>query len=73
MSSQIELFGQKSSKTAHTLLREKSKILPIKQQLKWCEILQIPPDSIDWKKAYKTIYFSTIATKLKSFQIRLNL
>ena len=43
---QIELLGQ-SNKTAYTFLREKSKILPIKQQLKWCEILQIPPDFID--------------------------
>ena len=34
MISQIELLGQ-SNKTAYTFLREKSKILPIKQQLKW--------------------------------------
>ena len=45
---QIELLGQ-SNKTAYTFLREKSEILPIKQQLKWCEILQILPESIDWK------------------------
>ena len=55
MLSQIELLGQ-SNKTAYTFLREKSKILPIKQQLKWCKILQIPPDSIDWKKVYKNNY-----------------
>ena len=74
MLSQIELLGQ-SNKTAYTFLREKSKILPIKQQEKWCEILQIPPDSINWKKVYENneIYFSTIETKLRSFQIRLNL
>ena len=72
MLSYIELLGQ-SNKTAYTFLREKSKILPIKQQLKWCDILQIPPESIDWKKVYENNYFSTIETKLRSFQIRLNL
>ena len=60
-------------KTAYTFLRKKSKILPIKQQPKWCEILQIPPESINWKKIYENNYFSTIETKLRSFQIRLNL
>ena len=35
---QIELLGQ-SNKTAYTFLREKSKIVLINQQLKWCEIL----------------------------------
>ena len=64
---------EQSNKTAYTFLREKSKILPIKQQLKWCDILQIPPESIDWKKVYANNYFSTIETKLRSFQIRLNL
>ena len=66
MLSQIELLGQ-SNKTAYTFLREKSKILPIKQQLKWCDILQIPPESIDWKKVHENNYFSTIETKLRSF------
>ena len=72
MLSQIELLGQ-SNKTAYTFLSKKSKILPIKQQLKWCENLQIPPESIDWKKIYENNYFSTIEAKLRSFQIRLNL
>ena len=72
MLSHIELLGQ-SNKTAYTFLREKSKILPIKQQLKWCDILQISPESIDWKKVYENNYFSTIETKLRSFQIKLNL
>ena len=58
----------------HTpFLKEKSKILPIKQQLRWCDILQIPSDSIDWKKIYENNYFSSIETKLRSFQIKLNL
>ena len=29
--------------------------------------------SIDWKKVYENNYYSTIETKLRSFQIRLNL
>ena len=72
MLTQIELLGQ-LNKTTYIFLREKSKILPIKQQLKWCDILQIPPKYIDWKKVYENNYFSTIETKLRSFQIRLNL
>ena len=52
MLSEIVLLGQ-SNKTAYTFLREKSKILPIKQQLKWRVILQIPLESIDWKKVYE--------------------
>ena len=71
MLSQIKLLGQ--SKTAYAFLIKNSKILPIKQQLKWCEILQIPPESIDRKKVYEKKYFSTIETKLRFFQIRLNL
>ena len=51
MLSQITLFGQ-PNKTAYNFLKEKSKILLIKQQLKYCEILQIPPDSIHWKYVY---------------------
>ena len=72
MLSPIELLEQ-SNKTAYAFLREISKILPIKQQLKWCDILQISPEFIDWKKVYENNYFSTIETKLRSFQIRLNL
>ena len=69
MLSHIELLGQ-SHKTAYIFLTEKLIILPIKQQLKWCKILQIPLDYIDCKKVYENIYFSTIETKLRSFQIR---
>ena len=52
MLSQIEFLGQ-SNKTAYTFLREKSKILPINQQLKRCDILQIPPESIDLEKSIR--------------------
>ena len=67
MLSQIELLGQ-SNKIAYSFLTEKFKILPIKQQMKWCEILQSPPDYIDCKEVYENNYFSTIETKLRSFQ-----
>ena len=54
-------------------LRENSKVLPTKQQLKWCESLQISFNSMKWKKIYENNSFSTIETKLRSFQIRLKL
>ena len=54
-------------------MRDKVKILPIKQQLKWCNILQLPSDTIDWSNIYKNNYYATNETKLRSFQIRLNL
>ena len=66
------MSGQ-SNKTAYTFLREKSKILPIEQQLKWCKILQTPSDFIDYKKVYENNYFSTIEAKVRSFQIKFNL
>ena len=36
----VALLG-KSNKTVYTFLRNKNKVLPIKQRQKWCEILQI--------------------------------
>ena len=54
-------------------LRSKSRLLPIKQQRKWCDALQILPNNIDWNKIYENNYFATNETKLRSFQIRLNL
>ena len=68
----ITLRG-KSKKTVYSFLRNKNKVLPIKQQQKWCKILQILPSSIDWSKVYYNNYFATRETKLQSFQIRLNL
>ena len=68
----VALLGL-SNKTVYTFLRNKNKVLPIKQQQKWCEILQILPSSIDWSKVYNNNYFATRKTKLRSFQIRLNL
>ena len=52
---QITTLGS-SSKTAYQFLRDKVKILPVKQQLKWCNILQLPSDTIDWSNIYKNNY-----------------
>ena len=68
----VSLLG-KSNKTVYTFLRNKNNVLPIKQQQKWCEILQILLSSIDRSKVYNNNYFATRETKLRSFQIRLNL
>ena len=54
-------------------MRDKVKVLPVKQQLKWCDILQLPSDAIDWSTLFKNNYYATNETKLRSFQIRLNL
>ena len=62
-----------SNKTAYAFLREKFKDIPSKQQIKWCESLQISSNFINWKAIYENNYFSTTETKLRSFQIRLNL
>ena len=67
----IELLS-KLNGTVYAFLREKSKVLPIEQQLKRCESLQTS-NFISWKKIYENNYFSIIETKLRSFQIRLNL
>ena len=64
----VALLG-KSNKTVYTFLSKKNKVLPIKQQQKWCDILQILPSRIDWSKVYNNNYFATRETKLRSFQI----
>ena len=61
-----------SSKTAYKFLRDKVKVLPVKQQLKWCDILLLSSNAIDWSTIYENNYYATNETKLRSFQIRLN-
>ena len=63
-------FLGKSNKTVYKHLRSKSRLLPIKQQRKWCDALQILPNHIDWNKIYENNYFATNETKLRFFQIR---
>ena len=48
-------------------------MLPIKQKLKSCESLQTSSNSMNWKKINENNHFSTIETKLRSFEIRLYL
>ena len=66
---QIELLS-KSNPTVCDFLREKSKFCLLKN---WCESLQASSNCINWKKIYENNYFSTIETKLRSFQMKLNL
>ena len=47
-------------------------VLPVKQQLKWCDKLQLLSDAIDWSTIYENNYYATNETILRSFQIRLN-
>ena len=61
------------TKTVYKFLRGKVKVLPVEQQLKWCVVLQLPSDAIDWSTSYENNYYTTNETKLRSFQIRLNL
>ena len=67
------VFSLTTCKKAYCLLIEKTKILPRKQKNRWIEKLQITPDSLNWKNIYENNYYVTNKTKLRSFQIRLNL
>ena len=67
------VFTLTNCKKAYCLLIEKTKILPKKQQNKWCEKLQITADSLNWKNIYENNYYATNENKLRSLQIRLNL
>ena len=69
----LNCFYLTSCKKAYYLLIEKTKIVPKKQQNKWCEKLQITADSLSWQNIYENNYYATNETKLRSFQIRLNL
>ena len=55
------VFTLTSWKKAYCLLIKKTKILPRKQQNKWCENLQITADSLNWQMLMKTII--TLLTK----------
>ena len=63
----------KSNRTVYAFLREKSNVFFDEQQLKWCESLQTSSNSTNRRKIYENNYISTIESKLRSFQIRLNL
>ena len=48
-------------------------IFPEKHQRRWANDLLLDFDSINWPIIYKNNYYCTVETKLRSFQIKLNL
>jgi len=46
---------------------------PTKQQVRWTQDLILSADTVSWSDVYKYNYFVIPETKLKSFQIKLNL
>ena len=61
-----------STKWVYICLREFNIVEPIKQHELWSKVLNIQ-SVINWGRIYKTNYLCTIETKLRSFQIKLNL
>ena len=61
-----------STKWVYISLREFNIVEPIKQQELWRKDLNIQ-SVVDWDDICKTNYLCTIETKLRSFQIKLNL
>ena len=61
-----------STKWVYICLREFNFVEPIKQQELWSKDLNIQ-SVVDLDEIYKTNYLCTIETKLRSFQIKLNL
>ena len=57
------VFTLTSCEKAYCLLIEKTKVLPRKQQNKWCEKLQNTADSFNWQNIYKNNYYATNETK----------
>ena len=45
---------------------------PLKQQISWQRDLGIPITENDWKAVYTINFLSTIESKLRSFQVKLN-
>ena len=62
---QVAALGS-SSKTAYNFLRDKVEVLPVKQQPKWCDILHLPSDEINWSTIYENNYYATNETNFKS-------
>ena len=68
----MAFLSQRSEQT-YTFLRDTKKIIPIKQQQKWCDTLQILPNNIDRNKIHENNYLATNEKKMRSFQFRLNM
>jgi len=56
-----------------TVFITEDKILSIKQQTKWCDILQLDSSAVNGLKIYENNYFFILETKSRSFQIRRNM
>ena len=61
-----------STKWVYICFSEFNIVEPIKQQKLWSKDLKIQ-SVVDWNEIYKTNYLCSIETKLRSFQIKLNL
>jgi len=47
-----------SNKKVYQFLLQKTKILLITYQTKWCDILQLDTSAVNWSKVYENNYFS---------------
>ena len=66
------VFDQLSNvKAIYRYLVEKITKLPFEQQAKWFS--ELKDQNLQWNSVYRSVYNSTIETKLRSFQIKLNL
>ena len=69
---QISILG-KANKTAYSFLENRSTKQPFKQQSKCCHELELDNEDTNWSQIYESKYYSINETKLRSFQIKLNL
>ena len=66
------VFDQLSNvKAIYRYLIEKTAKLPLEQQAKWSS--ELKDQNLQWNFVYRSVNNSTIETKLRSFQIKLNL
>ena len=66
------VFDQLSNvKAVYRYLIEKTTKLPLEQQAKWSS--ELKDQNLQWNSVYRSVYNSTIETKLRSFQIKFNL
>ena len=63
----------KTTKSFYCFLFSKLPSIPVKQQARWNQALNILPEDIDWSSIYKRNFASSPETKLRSFQTKLNL
>ena len=68
----LELYG-KSAQSFYCYLFSKVDSPPFKRQSRSTNELNLPSDSVNWLDAYKSNYSATPETKLRSFQVKLNL